>query len=164
MNLTELKALAQTLLDFDADVKEVESQLKVKKEKARVLRETTIPNVMDEMELSSITLNTGQKLTISQEVYAKIPADKKKEAHDWLNSNGFGGLIKTTVKATYGKGERKDAVTLTKELHKRGLDVAFDESVHASTLKAFLKEQIRDGNPCPLDIFGARPVSVAKIK
>ena len=45
-----------------------------------------------------------------------------------------------------------------------GLTVKFNESVHAQTMKAFLKEQIAKGSDIPLDLFGARPVWVATVK
>ena len=164
MNIKELTVLVQDLIAVDGEVKDVEQQLKDAKERARTLREVTIPNVMDELSLQDVTLTTGQKLTITQEVYASIPKANRPKAFKWLVDNGFGGLIKTIVKTIYGKGERKDAVNLAASLQKKGLDAVFEESIHAQTLKAFLKEQIEAGAKCPLDLFGARPVSVAKIK
>lgn len=166
MNITleQLVKVTQQLLDINAAVVKVEADLKLAKEKSRTLREETIPNAMTELGLTSLTLDSGQKLTISQEVYASIPADKLTDAFAWLNEHGFGGLIKTEVKTIYGKGERDVAYALMVELCDRGLSAQFKENIHPSTLKAFLKEQIRDGNPCPMDLFGARPVMTAKIK
>ena len=141
-----------------------EALLKEAKERVRLIREETIPNAMAELCITRLDLADGQVLTISQEVYASIPADKTTEAFEWLCKNGHGGLIKTAVTTQYGKGERDVAEALAIELCGRGLNTDLSEKVHPSTLKAFLKEQIRDGKPCPMDLFGARPVIIAKIK
>lgn len=163
ITLTEMSSLARALLDAEKRTKDAEQALKDAKERERVIREETIPSAMQEMGLESITLETGQKLKVQQEVYAAIPAANKQAAFKWLNENGFGGLIKVEVDASFGKGEQEKALELYQELTGRGLQASFDESVHAQTLKAFLKEQISAGKDIPLDLFGARPIWAAKI-
>jgi len=163
VTIDDISNLANALISADAKVEEAEALVKVLKEKARVLREETIPAVMQELGLEKIVLTTGQMLTVKQDVYAAIPADSKKIAYTWLNEHGFGGLIKISVDVEYGKGEAEAAVELFKELQARGLAARAEESVHAQTLKAFLREMLAKGTEFPMDIFGARPVWVAKI-
>ena len=163
ISVNDMSNLARALIDADADCGKVECLLKEKNEKARLLREETIPAAMQELGLESITLNTGQKLTIKQDVYASIPKENKPIAFNWLNENGFGGLIKISVDVEYGKGEAEVALALYKELIERGLTANVQENVHASTLKAFLREQMSKAAKIPMDIFGARPVWLAKI-
>lgn len=155
--------LARALVEADAGVDEAEGALKDAKERARVLREETIPAAMQEMGLEEVKLETGQKISIKQDVYASIPAASKGAAYDWLNEHGFGGLIKVEVSTTFAKGEQEQAIKLHKQLAAQGLQPDLDQSVHAQTLKAFLREQIAAGNNIPLDLFGARPVWTAKI-
>ena len=163
ITLDEMAALVRALVDSDASVETIEVNLKAAKEHARVLREETIPSAMQELGLEELRLATGQKLSIKQDVYASIPANGKEEAFQWLEINGFGGLIKVEVKAAYGKGQSTEALELFSELTSRGLQAQFDQNVHAQTLKAFLREQIASGANVPLDLFGARPVWTAKI-
>lgn len=163
ITLSEMAELARALVDADKDVDKVEQDLKDAKERARVLREETIPAAMQEMGLEEVKLETGQKISIKQDVYASIPAASKGQAYDWLNEHGFGGLIKVEVSATFAKGEQDAALELHKQLQQQGLQPDLDQSVHAQTLKAFLREQIAAGNNIPLDLFGARPVWTAKI-
>jgi len=158
-----MTALARALLDADASVEDAEANLKAAKERARILREETIPSAMQELGLEEIKLDTGQKLSVKQDVYAAIPTGQKEQAFTWLEQNGFGGLIKVEVTADYRKGEADAALQLFQELQERGLQVEFGQSVHAQTLKAFLREQLANGTNVPLDIFGARPVWTAKI-
>lgn len=164
MTLKELVQACELLVETNAAITVEEAALKLVKDKARTLREETIPNAMIELGLTSLTLDNGQKVTIAQAVYASIPADQAAAAFEWLNKNGFGGLIKTEVIIAYGKGDRELAYAYSTELCKKGINATFKENVHPQTLKAFLKEQIRDAKPVPMELFGARPVMTAKIK
>lgn len=164
ITLDEMSALARALIDADAAIADAEEALKDTKEQARMLREETIPSAMQELGVEELKLSTGRKITIGQEVYASIPAASKHAAMEWLEHNGFAGLIKVAVQTQYGKGEIESAKQLFNELNSRGINCKFDESVHPMTLKAFLKEQISNGNNVPLELFGARPVWTAKIK
>lgn len=162
-SLKDLMDLAHAMIEQDDVIDGLDAQLKAAKEVKRMLQEESIPMAMKELEIESFTLDTGEKLKVSQEVYASIPADRKMEAYAWLDDNGFGGLLKLSLSLQYGKGEKDEAVQLFKELSGRGLVPDLEEGVHAQTLKAFLKEQIAAGTVLPLDLFGARPVFVAKI-
>ena len=163
MTLDEMAVLARQLIEADANVKAMEEELKEAKEAARKLREEDIPCAMQEIGLSSFTMDTGEKVRIAQEVYASIPADRKPEAFKWLLDNNFGDLIKTEVAVAFGRGEVDDAHNLVRALKDEGLDASCSESVHPQTLKAFLKEQVASGAAVPLELFGARPVWTAKI-
>ncbi|HET8689560.1 MAG TPA: hypothetical protein VFM18_23365 [Methanosarcina sp.] len=164
ITLDEMSALANALIEADEGVDLADKSLKAAKEKARVLREETIPSAMQELGLESLKLSTGQTLSVKQEVYASIPAGNKEEAYEWLNQHGFGGLIKVSVDAQFSRGEAEVAAVLFQELQTRGLNVSLGQDVHAQTLKAFLKERIAEGDDIPLELFGARPVWSAKVK
>lgn len=164
ISLSEMAELARALVQADADAKQAEEDLKAAKERARVLREETIPSAMQEMGLESVKLETGQTIKVAQEVYASIPVEKKDSAFNWLQEHGFGGLIKVEVSAKFGREANAQALGFFEELCDRGMDPKYDQSVHPQTLKAFLKEQLSSGANVPLDLFGARPVWTAKIK
>lgn len=162
--LSQMSQLAQTLLDADVGIKDLEQKLKKAKERARDLREETIPAAMQELNLSTLGLLTGQVITIKRDVYASIPKDQQAAAYKWLEDNGFGDIIKSVVNVEFGRKELAEAQKLTESLTNNGMNAALKESIHGSTLKAFLREQIAAGTKVPLDKFGARPVWVATIK
>jgi len=164
ITLDEMAALAKALVDADREVEHGEQMLKGRKESARFLREETIPSAMQELGLESITLSTGQKLEVKQEVYASIPVANRGEAYQWLNEKGFGGLIKTDVSVPFGKNEEELAKKFVLQLSSMGYASTAKQNVHPSTLKAFIKEQLAKGNDIPLALFGARPVWTAKVK
>ncbi len=49
-------------------------------------------------------------------------------------------------------------------LQEKGFDPKTKTHVHASTLKAFVKERITDGKPIDLDLFGAYSMNTAEIR
>jgi len=164
ITMNDLSALANALIDADTEVDRAEKALKDKKEAARRLREEALPAAMQEVGLTKVTLDSGRVISIGQEVYASIPAANKPAAYAWLESHDFGGLIKTQVSTEFGRGEMDEAKKLEQELREKGLSCSLDRSIHAQTLKAFIKEQLAQGKELPLDLFGAMPVWVAKVK
>jgi hypothetical protein len=164
ITLNQMTQLGRALLDAELSTKHLEAQLKDAKEHERLLREETVPSAMAELGVESITLDTGEKLTVTQEVYAQISSEKKLDAYKWLDDKGFGGLIKTAVEISFGKEDREKAGVLFEQLRANGYAPDLDMSIHASTLKSFIKERLANGEEFPLDLFGARAIFVAKIK
>lgn len=162
--LGDLGRLAAALVEAEREADDVERRLKAIKEHARVLREESVPMAMLELELTSIVLASGEKLTIKQDVYAALSKEREGEAFKWLEEHGFGGLIKSAVAVPFSREDFEKAVALAERLSEDGFEPQMQQAVHAQTLKAFLREQLEKGLPdLPLDLFGARPVWVAKI-
>lgn len=164
ISMDELSSLAHALTEADRAVEAAEEELKRRKEFARVLREETLPCAMQELNLTNITLSTGEKIGMKQEVYVSIPVARKEEAFSWLESNGFGGLIKTVVSLQFGKGELQAAQDTCDQLNVLGFDPEMKRDVNAQTLKAWAREQLTEGREFPMDLFGARPVWTATVK
>ena len=161
--LNDVQLLCQVLKDSEQLADSLEESLKFAKERVRYYQEEAIPTAMQEIGLTSATLETGEKLTIKQDVYASIAVADREIAYEWLETNGFGGLIKIEVAVAFGRDESDKAENLVKFLLTKNLEPTFGKSVNAQTLKAFLREQIAAGSKIPLELFGARPVWVAKL-
>jgi len=144
ISMDEMAEAARLLLKAEEETAAAEQALKDKKESERKLREETIPGMFAELGIEKLTLSDGSTFSCKQEVYCAIPADRREEAYAWCERNGFGGIIKTEVKVPFGKGELERAMELVDKLvSELGVDNAIiDRSIHAQTLKAFLKERI----------------------
>jgi hypothetical protein len=110
-----------------------------------------------------MTLTNGLKVQVEELVSCAITAEKRAEAHEWLRQHGFGGLIKILVEVPFAKGEEERAAALYAELADKDYPVEAEETVHPQTLKAFVREQLGEGAPLPLELFGIHPYSRAKI-
>ncbi len=129
------------------------------------LREESVPMAMMELGVKEFTLTTGEKVTIKQDVYASIPVANRDAAFEWLDKHGFGGLLKTSITANFGRGEEEEVKRAVDALTSIGVTVMEKQDVNAMTLKAWLREQLEEGNKeLDLDLFGARPVWVASVK
>jgi len=131
MNLTDeqlkrVSANSTLLKQIQDDIEVLEAQLKLKREAARHLEESYIPELMDELGLESVTLTDGTKLTVKPFVAAHISKDHEAEAFQWLEDHGYGDIIKERTVV----------------------------NVHPSTLKAWAKERVESGDNIPDDLFG----------
>jgi len=95
---------------------------------------------------------------------ARIPASKSDEAFDWLRDNGHGDLIKNQVSLEFGMKQDNEAKSIIEELKAKGLPVKQKTSVHPSSLRGFVREQIQDlGKDVPAELFGTYVANKTKI-
>jgi hypothetical protein len=160
-----LKALSQKCRRLEAIQTEIDQQeqnIKALKEKQRKLSEEEIPSFLQEKGLTSIRLNNGTEVSVSEVILPGVLVDNRPFCYQWLRDNGFGDLIKNTVSVNFGMGEDEDAINLKKQIEELGLVCAEKESVHYQTLKAFVGEQHHKGVSLPNE-FGVHVANVTKI-
>lgn len=167
-NLGEVGRLAAALLEAQRAVEDAEARLKVLKERERKLEEEDLPGAMEEVGLQSVALPDGTKIAVKQEVYVAMLAANKPLCWQWLDDNGYGGLVKHELKAQFGRGEEEEEKlnAVLRAMSELGVEGEAKSDVNSQTLKAWLKEQLQDAEKAarvPLDLFGARPVQVAKV-
>jgi hypothetical protein len=152
--LEGIAKLVQQQIELENAVEGQEQHLRDLKKVLLELQTRTIPDAMTEIGLSEVKTSDGYKLIIKAFVSAKIPKDNLEEAHEWLRDNEFGDIIKHIVSVDVGK-DAESAVKAVTALSALGLIPTDRESVHSSTLKAWLREQVEAGTSVPLELFGA---------
>jgi|TARA_R110000772_G_scaffold78869_3_gene169010 hypothetical protein len=162
--LSAVSNLANKQLKLTAEVFELEVGLKAKKEELRLTSERELPDAMQSAGLTQITLNNGEKISITEFYNAHISKANQEKAYGWLVSNGHEGLIKNEVLLKFGRDESGVVDETVSALQSRGLSPQIRQSVHPSTLKAFIKEQLTSGNDIPTEPFGIYIGSKATIK
>ena len=162
--LTQVSELARMQQVLEEDIALKELMLKQAQENLRRVQEDLLPSVMQEIGLKSFVLNDGSTITIKDEMACSISKEGKPAAFHWLRENGHGDIIKHTISIDFNKEEDDKASNFIAFCEKHHLRPADDLKVHPQTLKAFIKEQLANGNEIPLDLFGAHPYSKAVIK
>jgi|TARA_R110001592_G_scaffold17978_1_gene75238 hypothetical protein len=159
----QLSSLVRKLRSIEETIQITEQNLKESKAERMKLSTDMIPSLMDEMGMDRIDVDG---LTVSRKmiVHASIPVARKEEAFAWLRDNGMDDIIKNDVTCTFGKGEDNVAGDVVGLLRDRGFDPKTKTHVHPSTLKAFVKEQVTQGTPIDLDMFGAFVTNAAEIR
>ena len=156
--------LAKKQLQLARQVATLEEDLKAKKEELRLTSEQELPDAMQAAGLNQIVLNTGEKISINEFYNAHISKANQEVAYQWLVENGHEGLIKNEVLLKFGREESLVVDETVSALQARGLSPQVRQSVHPSTLKAFVKEQFTSGNDIPTEPFGIYIGTKATIK
>tara|TARA_R100000234_G_scaffold38986_1_gene23106 strand:- start:2602 stop:3177 length:576 start_codon:yes stop_codon:yes gene_type:complete len=152
--LSIVSALANKQLELAAQVAQLEADLKAKKEELRLTSEQELPDAMQQVGLTEITLSTGEKISVKEFYNAHISKANQPIAYAWLIKNGHAGLIKNDILLKFDRGEDEKVEQTVSALQARGLTPQVRQSVHHSSLKAFVKEQFTAGNDIPTEPFG----------
>jgi len=153
-SLKEMSDLCLEQVTLEEDIRQLEEQLKAKKQAVNKLSSEIIPAKMSELGLESLTLKDGSSIKIKQMIHASIPVKYREEAFQWLRDNGHGDIIKNQVSATFGKGEDTGASNFIDKIEELGYQPQQKVWVEPMTLKAFVREQITNGSELPTDKFG----------
>jgi hypothetical protein len=155
-SLKEMADLCAEQVVLEEEMEQLEEQLKAKAAAARKLSQEIIPARMSELGLESLTLSDGSSIKVKQLVHASIPVRHREEAFQWLRDNGHGDIIKNQVSAIFGKGEDDLASNFIDKINKLGYNIQPQQKVWVEpmTLKAFVREQVAEGNEIPTDKFG----------
>lgn len=162
--MKSLAAMAKRLAAVKKNIADLEEKLAKERKAESDIELDGIPELMKELEMKDFTLKDGTKIEVVDDLKCGITEDNRYEAHKWLVDGGFGGIIKTIVAQQYGAGEHAKATEDAEKISKlTGRAAQVIENVHASTLKAFLKEQRAKGTKIPEKLFGLFPFSKAKV-
>jgi hypothetical protein len=152
------------LLETQKKIEATEEELKKLKDVETTLSEQTIPNLMQKAGVELIKLEGGVSVEVKPFYSARIPASKSEEAFQWLRDNGHGDLIKNQVSLEFGMKQDNEAKSIVEELKSKGLPVKQKTTVHPSSLRGFVREQIQDlGKDVPAELFGTYVANKTKI-
>lgn len=146
------------------EVDRLEAELKDAKDKLNNLLQQELPDEMLNCGLETLLTDDGLKVTLKDDVQTRISDETRTDALRWLRDHAFDDIIKNEVSVFFNRGMDKKKQELAVWLRKQGLDAQEKESVHPSTLKSFVKEQLANGTPVPEDLFNVHPYRYAKIE
>jgi len=144
-------------------VADAEAELSRANAELREIAERQIPELMDEMGLSTFTTRDGLVVEVKDKLRHSIPKDRRAEAHAWLIANGHGAVVKRDVLVRLGveSGDRADQARHL--LEAAGFEPSTAEKVEPATMGALLDELLERGEDVPLELFGAWRQRLAKV-
>ena len=80
------------------------------------LKENKVPDAFEKEGITNFSLDTGQRVTISNRFFASIAQGQKETAYKWLRDNNLGDLIVETVNASTLSAAGKVLIEEGKEL------------------------------------------------
>ena len=155
---TGLESVAELLreqLKLEELIESMEETVKINKEALRKLSGEIIPEKMAELGMTATEMYDGSKVKIVEDIYVSIPKDPERSqaCYDWLDDNGLGDIIKNQVGMSFGKGEGQEAKLLEDTIENLGYIPEVKVSVHPSTLKATVRQLVKDGKSIPDNVF-----------
>jgi len=152
------------LQDLQKEIATKKAELSVVEDRANLLQERVIPDLMQEAGVSSIKLANGSSVEVKPSIKASITLGNAEKAYSWLRDNGHGDLIKNTLTASFNKEEDARASSLMKMFEEQGYTYQRKEKVEPMTLKAFVSDQIERGKDIPMDLFSIYITNKTTIK
>lgn len=125
-----------------------------------------LPDAMAAAGVTAFTLTDGRSITVEREVHCGITGPQQAAAYEWLRTTGNDSIIKHTVGVRFGRGQDADAAGLLERLKEQfpEMELVNAETIHPQTLKAFVKECVREGTPIPEQPFGIFKINRAIIR
>lgn len=147
--LNKIAELARSQKAAELRVEQLTAELSQAKEGLRKISQDLLPDAMKAVGMKEFTLESGETITIKDEVYANIANKNFVEAANWLRANNHGAILKNQFNMTFGAGEDHEAAQLVTFLDANGYDFNRRLNVHPGTLKRWVKDQLAEGKPIP---------------
>lgn len=163
--IAALTDLADQLESAEELVADLEVKLEEAKKAARNLSEHEIPKLLDGME-SKVTLPDKRVIEVTEKIRSSATGDRKIFAIKWLEDHGHGAMVKNQFILDFHKGQEEKVAAFEKILRDSGIhfNVKKERSIHHSTLEAFVRQSLEDGEAIPLDTFGVYRQKSTRIK
>lgn len=169
--LAALSALVSRANQVDIEVARAEDQLKKLQEDQTDLKQHRIPDLMDELGMSSFITKSGLKVAVNKKIRARITDATRTAAIQWFKEQNLERMVKNEFALKLDKGNEvvdkrtgeSQVSNLIKTLDKLGLPYTNKKNVHPSSLSAFVKHRDAAGEAVPDDLFNVFRYSEAKI-
>ena len=169
VNLTTIREKAKELRDHYLEKAYLEEQLKALGAKIQHVERHELIDMFDAAHISSIAVdpdgNHPAFVAKRATVYGgKIPEEREAEALMWFEASGHGDLVKAVIVILFGMQEHSERLRVMKLLSDSHVQYSSKESIHHSTLKAFIKNELKASHIIPMDLLGAYVFDEVKIK
>lgn len=143
----------EKLKSIQSEIKSLEDRIKDLKKDEKHFSTIVIPKMMEDMNLSTVKHKDGSEIAVKKIYSAKMKAEKKAEAIQWLRNNGLGDIVKNEITVNFGQGEENKAMAYATLARESGYEPSQKEAVHAGTLRVTMEDWKNKGNDVPEDLF-----------
>jgi hypothetical protein len=167
--LSTISTWAGKALSLQAEIEMAEAHLKQLHKELAQIEEVDLPKAMMAAGSTEFTTVGGGKISITDIIQGGLTKDENKREFvmQWVSDNDGKDIIKRHFEVDYTRGQYSYAMVLRKLLQDNQIHFDEFESIHASTLHAFLREKIKESkgeNIPPFDNMGLRYFKKAVIK
>ena len=152
--LKTVAEIAREVNEKEKKISNLEQELKDRKKELLKLTDEELPNILNELGISSFKLEDGSTTSVKQTYGASIKVENRPAAYQWLRENGYDDIIKNQVTCVFGRGEDEKANSFKETAENEGYFPEQKTEVHPQTLRAFVKERVENGDDFPMDLLG----------
>jgi hypothetical protein len=165
--IKKLGQLAAKMGQLMLEKEDLESKVKGVAEELKIYAENLVPELMAEIGLTEIKTKGGLVVELREEVRAALPKDegKRSVAFQYLKDTGNDGLLTNEFVVNCGRDPEVTAqVAQVLTSVPEGTTVEQSTTLNHQSMLAFLRRELKEGKPVPLEAFGAFVQKFAKIK
>lgn len=162
--LKQIAALAARQVNLEQEIADLNERLSALTADLRDVSDRALPELMMSVGMKKFVLVDGSTVNVKGDVTASIRADFTAQAVAWLDGKGLGDVVKDEIKVSLGKGEASFSQAILQAIRDLGFDPSEKYSVHPSTLKSLVKEQLAKGIEFPAEFFSVHQYQRAEIK
>lgn len=148
-NITEL---AKRQIAAERLVSSAQGSLDEAKRNLRRINENLLPDAMTEIGMQKFTLSDGTSIDIKEAIRASISEANRPAAYQRLKEQGHEAIIRKSITITFSPGEENIYEKVIEFLDINDIDYDGRSVIHPQTLTAWVKNQLREGNPVPEEI------------
>lgn len=142
--LQEIQRLGTILRERRNELQNLEAQVSAKQREIRDIEETSLPAMMDELNIEAIDLQNGGRIEVKDFIQTSITQANKDQAFAWLRETNNDSIIKNEISVKLDRGMEERAQRIMEDLALRGVAFEQKQSVHPMTLKSFITEVLND--------------------
>ena len=152
--LKTVAEIAREVSEKEKKINGLEKELKDHKKELLKLTDEELPNILNELGITSFKLEDGSTISVKQTYGASIKVENRPSAYCWLRENGYDDIIKNQIICTFARGEDEKANSFKETAEREGYLPHQKTEVHPQTLRAFVKERVENGEEFPMDLLG----------
>jgi hypothetical protein len=157
----KLNEIAEQLKKVRLQRLELELELEQVAKEECYLAEKVLPEAMEAAGFTHLQTKDGTTFSLEERMTFSVPKKNVPAAHAFLEKEGHGDLIKSWVGAYVPAGE--STAPIENAISSTGAEVEIDKKIEPATLRALLKNWLKEGKEFPLDLFGVFRKTVAVV-
>ncbi len=162
--LDTLVALCKYLAEFEDKKGKLEEELKYVEQRIKDLSTRSIPDLMQAINLTELRLTDGRKIAVRPDIMASVSKERMPQVLAWLHAHNAQAIAKQKLMVDINDLPQAAVIAMEDAARALGARPTIDASIHPSTLRAFVKEQLEQGTPdFPRELFGVHEGSKAVI-
>jgi hypothetical protein len=169
VQMKQISDMVNNMLQLQQELLEAQAVCSAFVNQIERLSGTDIPEAMKAIGMTMFKMADGRIVDLKEIDIGSYTKENEPAVFKWLRANEHGDLIKSEIGLLLGKGKEHLVTKLQKVLQQKayeGCVIEIKEGIHASTFKAFVREQLAAGVSLPkqVSIFHKTETIVKELK